>query len=143
MLAIKADCVCLMELYVETFLPVAQVNENKGRWKEGRKEMRRIQIQSSIDFILSVQSALSALFRPVLLSRVALHLREVVVVDKDVTPDVKLVTDMFLHGDDEYEHGPRVEGEAGPGEHEYIKQRPELEDGLGHGSVVYDHVEGR
>ena len=26
MLAIKADCVCLMELYVETFLPVAQVN---------------------------------------------------------------------------------------------------------------------
>ena len=61
MLAIKADCVCLMELYVETFLPVAQVNENKGRWKEGRKEMRRIQIQSSIDFILSVQSALSAL----------------------------------------------------------------------------------
>ena len=31
--------------------------ENKGR----RKEVRRIQIQSSIDFILSVQSALSAL----------------------------------------------------------------------------------
>ena len=106
--------------------------------------MRRIQIQSSIDFILSLRPVrLIRPVRPVLLSRVALHLREVVVVDKDVTPDVKLVTDMFLHGDDEYEHGPRVEGEAGPGEHEYIKQRPELEDGLGHGSVVYDHVEGR
>ena len=26
-LAIKDDCACLMELYVEIFLPVAQVNE--------------------------------------------------------------------------------------------------------------------
>jgi hypothetical protein len=78
--------------------------------------------------------------RPVLLSRVALHPREVVVVDEDIAPDVKL--DVLI-GDDEDVTCPPVEGEAGPGEHEYIKQRPELEDGLSHRSVVYDHVEGR